>query len=205
MQPTYDDIRALVAANPGQGSFEEYARVLDTITVKAPCNLLVFGVGKDSQLWLGANAGGVTVFIEHEPEWIAETRRRLPGVDVRQVKYWTKRWQWRLLLELDRVRLDKLLFMRDLPPDVIERRWDVIFVDSPQGGHGQRPGRMQSLYTAAVLARKSAPVELLAHDCDRAVEATFCDRYLHKGELAEQIRTLRHYHVHAERQSQSRG
>lgn len=203
MQPTYDDIRALVEANPGQGSFEEYACVLDTILAKAPCNLLVFGVGKDSQLWLRANAGGRTLFVEHEPEWIAETRRRLPGVEVVQVKYWTKRWQWPLLLELDRVGLDWVLFMRGLPQSVINQRWDIVFVDSPQGGHGQRPGRMQSLYTAAVLARKSAPVDLLAHDCDRTVEAKFCDRYLRGGELINQIRTLRHYQVRPDQRPQA--
>jgi uncharacterized protein (TIGR01627 family) len=88
--------------------------------------------------------------------------------------------------------------MRDLPKSVVDQRWDIVFVDSPQGGHGQRPGRMQSLYTASVLARKSAPAQFLAHDCDRTVEAKFCDRYLSKSEFVAQVRTLRHYQVRAE-------
>jgi hypothetical protein len=210
MKPTYDDIRALVEGNPGQGTFEEYACILDTILAKAPCNLLIFGVGRDSQLWLRANEGGRTVFVEHEPEWIAETRRRLPGVDVVEVKYWTKRWQWPLLLGLDTIGLDRLLFMRDLPESVVNQRWDIIFVDSPQGGHNQRPGRMQSLYTGSVLARKSAGVptdgspgrraptggvDFLAHDCDRKVEAVFCNHYMKHETLVNAVRTLRHYHV----------
>jgi glucuronoxylan 4-O-methyltransferase len=195
MKPTYDDIRSLVESNPGQGTFEEYAYILDAILAKGPCNLLIFGVGRDSHLWQRANEGGRTVFVEHEAEWIAETRRRLPGVEVIEVKYWTRRWQWPLLIGLDRVGLDRLLSMRDLPESVMNQRWDVIFVDSPQGGHDQRPGRMQSIYTASVLARKSAPVDFLAHDCNRKVEAMFCDRFLRHETLVHAVRTLRHYHV----------
>ena len=92
------DLKDLVDNNSGQGSFEEYVLLRRLIRTKAPCNLLVFGVGKDSKFWLEANDGGTTMFIEHESEWIEKTREMLPGVIVHQVAYDTRRSQWKRLL-----------------------------------------------------------------------------------------------------------
>lgn len=182
------DLRELVEANPGQGSFEEYRHLRNTIRGVAPCNLLVFGVGRDSGYWIEANAGGRTVFVEHEPAWIRATREHLPGVDVVQVAYDTRRTQWKALME----RRDRL-FMEDLPNRILSTNWDVIFVDSPQGGSRKRPGRMKSIYTASVLARRSTDVHVLVHDCHRKVEAAYARRYLGPERLVEQVDGLRHY------------
>lgn len=183
-----DDLRALVDDNPGQGTFEEYRHLRDAVRAAAPCRLLVFGVGKDSRFWLEANEGGTTVFVEHEPEWIRMTRELVPGADVVQVSYDTRRTQWRALME----RRD-VLFMEDLPNRILSMDWDVIFVDSPQGGSRKRPGRMKSIYTASVLARRSTDVQVLVHDCDREVEAAYSDRYLGPERLVTQVGRLRHY------------
>jgi hypothetical protein len=186
--PTYADLEELVRSNPGQGELPEYTCMLDTLRARAPCQLLIFGVGRDSALWLRANRGGRTVFIEHEAEWIRETRARLPEAEVVQVRYRTYRWQWWLLLHQP-----WLLQMNDLPKEVMDARWDVIFVDSPQGGHATRPGRMKSLYTAAQLARRVPGTEVLVHDCDRRVEQVYSDRYLGPGSLVASVGRLRHY------------
>jgi glucuronoxylan 4-O-methyltransferase len=183
-------LRDLVAGNPGQGIFEEYVYLRDTIVQRSPCCLLVFGVGKDSACWLSANRSGETVFIEHEPEWIAVARQKVPGINVVQVRYDTKRKHWRRLMN----RTDQL-HMDDLPSSIASRSWDVIFVDSPQGGHDARPGRMKSIYTASVLARRSAEVDVLLHDCDREVEAVYSDLYFGSGFLVNEVRTLRHYRI----------
>lgn len=183
-----EDLRQLVAENPGQGSFEEYKHLRDTIKAHAPCELLIFGVGKDSKLWVDANPGGNTVFVEHEPEWINKTREQIPGVVIHQVTYATRRPQWKKLLH----RQDKL-FMEDLPNEVLANNWDVIFVDSPQGGTKKRPGRMKSIYTASVLAKRSTDVQVLVHDCNRQVERVYSDTYLGPERMVTQIRTLRHY------------
>jgi glucuronoxylan 4-O-methyltransferase len=190
MIPTHEELKKLVESNPGQGVFEEYARLLDTIRAKAPAKLLIFGVGKDSHIWVRANEGGKTVFIEHEPEWIAKTREQIPGVEIIQVRYWTSRWQWRLLLHQP-----WLLRMTDLPDSVMKEKWDIIFVDSPQGGHWRRPGRMKSLYTASLLAKQSKGADVLVHDCDRHVEQVYSDQYLGQFPLVFSVATLRHYRV----------
>ena len=183
-------LQTLVDSNPGQGTLAEYAMLDRAIRSAAPCRLLVFGVGKDSAYWLAANADGQTVFVEHEPAWIAMTRELLPGVDVVQVSYDTRRTQWKALLE----RRD-LLFMEDLPDRILAEDWDVIFVDSPQGGSRKRPGRMKSVYTASVLARRSTDVHVLVHDCDRPVEAAYSDRYFGPERLVEQVDGMRHYRL----------
>ncbi len=185
-----DDLRELVEGNPGQGSFEEYRHLRETIRRRAPCRLLIFGVGKDSTFWMQANEGGRTEFVEHEPEWIQRTRELLPGVVVHQVSYDTRRPQWKRLLR----RQDRL-FMEDLPNSVLATNWDVIFVDSPQGGSSKRPGRMKSIYTASVLARRGTDVDVLVHDCDRPVEAAYSDRFLGPERMVKQVRTLRHFHL----------
>ena len=51
-------IRSLVESNPGQASEAEYTLVHDVIAQHAPCNVLVFGVGRDSSLWIDTNEGG---------------------------------------------------------------------------------------------------------------------------------------------------
>jgi uncharacterized protein (TIGR01627 family) len=185
-----DDLRALVESNPGQATFPEYRLLRDTIRAVAPCDLLIFGVGKDSGFWLDANEGGTTVFVEHEPEWIRMTREAVPGIDIVQVSYDTRRPQWKSLME----RRDRL-FMTDVPNRVLDRNWDVIFVDSPQGGSRKRPGRMKSIYTASVLARRSTDVHVLVHDCHRPVESAYADRYLGPERMVEQIDSLRHFRL----------
>jgi hypothetical protein len=183
-------LRALVEANPGQGSYEEYAHIWQTIAARAPGKVLVFGVGRDTPLWLEANAGGRTVFVEHEPEWIAETRRRQPEAEVVQVRYRTRARWWRLYL-LVPARLE----MRDLPDDVRREQWDVIFVDSPQGFNAKTPGRMASIYTAAQMAGELGGVDVLVHDTNRTIERRCGDRFCGVENLVAAVRTLRHYRV----------
>ncbi len=185
-----EELAAFVEGNAGQGRLEEYRYLRDTFADRAPCDLLIFGVGKDSKIWVDLNAGGRTAFIEHEAEWIARTREQVPAIEVHQVVYGTKRKHAKRLLE----RRDQL-FMEDLNDDVLSTAWDIIFVDSPQGGHDGRPGRMKSIYTSSVLARRCPNVDVLFHDCDRDVERTYTDRYFGAHLQHHEIGTLRHYRV----------
>ena len=85
--------------------------------------------------------------------------------------------------------------MDDLPDEVLSLAWDVILVDAPQGFRHSTPGRMKSIYTAAVLGRRATDVEVLVHDCDRTVERVYSDRFLGPDRMLSQIDRLRHYRL----------
>lgn len=68
-------------------SYVEYRYVARAIIAKARCNLLVFGTGFDSELWLQCNHGGLTVFIEDSQEWIDKLESSVPTVNVEHVGY----------------------------------------------------------------------------------------------------------------------
>lgn len=182
-----DVIRALVRENPGQATYEEYKLVYDVVAARAPCDLLVFGVGRDSTLWLEANAGGRTVFLEDVATWAEYARREVPGITVYDVRYRTLRIFWHVLKHIP-----ERLMMRDLPPDVVATKWDVVLVDAPRGTRWYRPGRMKSIYTASVLAGPSGG-DVFVHDCHRRVEREASDRFLGAERLVEQAGSMRHY------------
>ncbi len=77
-----------------------------------PCRLLVFGVGHDSKMWNQINAGGTTVFLEHNADWIARVREADASLDILPVEYTTRITQWREVL----YRPDSLAM--DLPQDI---------------------------------------------------------------------------------------
>ena len=190
MHVTSDDaaIRELVARNPGQATFEEYKLVHDVVLARAPCAMLVFGVGRDSRLWLDANAGGSTVFLEDVAEWAAFARREIPGVVVHDIRYRTRRFMWPVLR-----RWPSLLRMTDLPPGVTGRAWDVLLVDAPRGTRWYKPGRMKSIHAASELARRGGRADVFVHDCHRMVEAEASDQLLGAERLVAQAGSMRHY------------
>lgn len=180
-------IRALVEANPGQASLDEYALVHGVVAGQAPCNLLVFGVGRDSSLWIDTNDGGRTTFIEDVGRWADYAREHVDGIEVVDVRYWTLRAMWSFLRFVP-----SMLFMRTLPAHVLETRWDVILVDAPRGTRWYRRGRMMSIYTASVLAKR-ARGHVFVHDCHRRTEAECSDAFLGPDHLVRQVDTMRHY------------
>ena len=84
----------------------------------------------------------------------------------------------------------------DLPREVMETPWDVIFVDAPEGYDMSfemtQPGRMQSIYMASILGQKGLS-HVFVHDCDRPVEQVYCTRFLTHASLVQSIDKLRHY------------
>lgn len=138
------------ASNTGSMALDEYSIILSELQARGPCNLLVFGMGKDSAVWAKANAGGRTLFVENSPEWAA----LCPHCDVIMVNYWTN------------IRDHGSLQLLGSPSLLLEPvlrvagslSWDVIIVDAPTGWSEEQPGRMQSISTAAALANPSTTV-----------------------------------------------
>ena len=198
--PSDADLRALVERNRGQGTFDEYRLLRDRIVAAAPGNVLIFGVGRDSDLWIRANAGGRTVFLEDVPAWIDVCRAEVPGIEIERVSYRTRRFLWTWYLR----RPEPRLTMRDLPAWIRDTAWDLILVDAPQGQSWKRPGRMQSIWEAARLAAANpSGADVLVHDCHREVEATCADRFLGRGALVTEVDHMRLYRVGAPVEAQS--
>jgi hypothetical protein len=133
-------------------------------------SLLIFGVGNDTSLWLGANVGGTTVFLEDDAGWIERVRSDCPGAAIVHVTYGTCIGQWMRFLFSP-----EALEMR-LPDEVARVKWNVILVDAPAGHAPHCPGRMKSIYTAARLAGGGTCV--FVHDCERFVETVYTWRFL---------------------------
>lgn len=177
-------INEMVHSNPGQGSAREYEYIYETIRRRAPANVLSFGVGRDSGLWCEANPGGRTVFLESDPDWIVRVQESTPGLEIHQVGYRTRRWQWPYLYVLS-----SRAVMNDLADFIWETDWDVIIVDGPVGNGTRTPGRMASIITAGrlKLARDS---RIFVHDVDRAVERRFAARFLPGANLLPEFDRL---------------
>ena len=139
------------AGNPGSMALDEYSAILSELQARGPCNLLVFGMGKDSAVWAKANAGGSTLFVENSPEWAA----LCPYCDAIMVNYWTN---IRDHGSLQLLGSPSLLLEPVLKVAAARRSWDVIIVDAPMGWSEHLPGRMQSISTAAALANPSTTV-----------------------------------------------
>lgn len=183
-------IRTLVDSNPYQLSVQEYTLIAKTLWQKGSCNMLIFGVGNDSALWLGLNSEGNTIFLEDDENWLQYIRKQLSDINAYLVKYDTKRFQWKDLLK----ESNRNLLLMDLPGEIYDTKWDIIFVDAPAGYEDMKPGRMKSIYMASLLAyQHNNTVDVFVHDCDRIVEATYCTTFLGDEYLQTTLDRLRHY------------
>lgn len=184
-------ISRLVKNNPRQLTFNEYNYIAKTVIAKNGCNMLVFGIGQDSKLWMRSNKRDKTFFLENSVSWLAQIKTENPSINGYLIKYNTSRKDWKELLEGPKVNL-----MLTLPAFMNDIVWDIIFVDGPAGYNDSTPGRMQSIYTASVLSEKSENIDVFVHDCDREVEKVYCDRFLGNMRLVAEFDRLRHYEKH---------
>ncbi|XP_066317891.1 protein IRX15-LIKE-like [Miscanthus floridulus] len=151
---------------------------------RAPCNLLVFGLGAETPLWRALNHGGRTVFLDENPYYVAHLEGKHPGLEAYDVAYATAVRELPGLLDAARAAraaecrpVQNLLFsecrlaINDLPNQLYDVAWDVILVDGPRGFTEGSPGRMSAIYSAAVMARtKGTETEVMVHDYEREVE-----------------------------------
>jgi hypothetical protein len=162
------------------------------------CNLLIFGMGNDTPLWLEINANGRTAFLENSREWFQKIMELCPDAESYLVTYNTKITEWEVLLD------EHSLLAVDLPPQITGTKWDVIVVDGPSGDYQtykkqygvEPPGRMSSIYMSSYLIKPNGYV--FVHDCHRIIERVYSDRYLFDKNLVEQTRTrtqLRKYRI----------
>ena len=172
---------------------DEYSYIINTISLKVPKNFLIFGVGKDSGIWMEINKEGRTIFIEDNPEWLNWAQETYPGIVAYLVDYGTKRKDWLDLLTQYSQGQESLSMV--LPEEIWQTKWDVIFVDAPAGYSEKLPGRMKSIYMAAKLAFETGSTDVFVNDCHRQVENIYSSYFFHEENLVTQVRRLRHYEI----------
>jgi len=166
-------------SNHGQMTADEYRYIASFLGNK---NFLVFGTGHDTPMWRYANKNGTTLFLENNKKWINPA-----DTDVIYVTYTTKRaYHKKLLEEYFNNIFDNL--QMDLPNEVCDTEWDCIFVDAPVGTTDKKPGRMQSIFTASILANENTDV--FVHDCDREVEDKYSKAMF--SNIIKDLTKLRH-------------
>jgi uncharacterized protein (TIGR01627 family) len=189
--PSHHNISVMRRLNNILLSAEQLKYISMIVKRKAPCKLLIFGLGNDSVFWFKLNRGGITIFLENNEKWLQRITKRSKGIAAFLVDYNTQRADWEMLL-----KSPSLLDMT-LPNEVREKDWDVIIVDAPAGYNDQTPGRMKSIYMSSSLAKNSG--DIFVHDCNRVVEDVYCSKYLKKENLKAEIKAptglLRYYHI----------
>jgi uncharacterized protein (TIGR01627 family) len=192
-------------------SYGEMKSISDVLRrCSPPCNLLVFGLTHETLLWKSLNHNGRTVFIEENRYYAAYFEEIHPEIEVFDVQYTTKAREARELVSAVKEAarnecrpVQNLLFsdcklgLNDLPNHVYDVDWDVILVDGPRGDGGDVPGRMSSIFTAAVLARSkkggNPKTHVFVHDYYRDVERLCGDEFLCRENLVESNDLLAHY------------
>ena len=190
VQPTMKKTSRMRKLNGIQLSSEQITLITKVVKEKPACRFLVFGVGNDSLYWELMNEGGQTVFIEDKQFWIDRVKRRSSNISISMVTYNSNLSDWQKFLD------DPALLEMSFPDGLADQEWDVILVDAPAGYDDSCSGRMKSIYAALQLVKKTG--DIFVHDCDRKIEALYCDQLLKPENMQVELKAtdagyLRHY------------
>ncbi|PIN22472.1 hypothetical protein CDL12_04814 [Handroanthus impetiginosus] len=171
-----------------------------------PCNLLVFGLEYQYSRIASLNAGGVTIFLEDNLQ-NTSTIQRTNNTQVHRIMYDTLASEAYQLLRVARENPECLpkfhlsktskckLALPNLPRQVYDIMWDVVMVDGPSGDTPDSPGRMASIYTASMLARKGNMTHVMVHDVDRMIEKWYSWEFLCEENLVSSKGRFWHFQM----------
>ncbi|XP_019244606.1 PREDICTED: probable methyltransferase At1g27930 [Nicotiana attenuata] len=179
---------------------KEIKFLYNLVSRKSPCNILVFGLETQYSAQISTiNKGGVTVFLEDNPEKIKTINATDHSNTTRiyKIEYQTvARDAYELLKHARRnqkncypqdlqmyssKRCKFMSLVTNIPKEVYELKWDLVIVDGPDGDKPESQGRMVAIYIASVLARRSKKnngTHVLVHDIDRMIEKWFSWEFL---------------------------
>ncbi|KAI7985403.1 Glucuronoxylan 4-O-methyltransferase 2 [Camellia lanceoleosa] len=172
---------------------KEFRLLSNLISLRAPCNLLIFGLEQKYLNLSRINAGGKTVFLEDNSEKLNKIEANYSNTRIYKVEYQTVAKDAYKLLKyarrnpacgLQHSRSGSLknsscpLALTRLPREVYKRKWDMVVVDGPRGDAPDAPGRMATIYTASLIARSGNVTDVVVHDVDRMIEKWFAWEFL---------------------------
>ncbi|KAL3644792.1 hypothetical protein CASFOL_009972 [Castilleja foliolosa] len=154
------------------------------ISRSSPCNLLIFGL-KNHYSRIASLNGGLTIFLDDiKYNTVASEAYRLLQ-DARQNPH------CKVYQESKKCNLA----LTNLPREVRDTMWDVVIVDGPSGDGPDSPGRMASIYTASVLARRGNKTHVIVHDVDRMIEKWFSWEFLCQENLVSSKGRFWHFQL----------
>jgi hypothetical protein len=130
-------------------------------------NLLVFGAGHDTAMWINANKDGNTCVVEHDDAWFKKYASVFPE---NIIKHDFANITVESSLELELSDLERF----PMPEKLNEQKWDVIIIDGPTGCNWDCPGRALPIYWAKSKLSHSNTI-VYVDDCDRDVEDRFIE------------------------------
>lgn len=169
---------------------KEFQLLSNLITRRAPCNLLVFGLEPQYLRLSSINAGGTTIFLEDEIEKleriktltntsrIYKVEHQIPAKDAYKLLKHARKNRACVPNSGELQESKCRLALKSLPREVYELKWDVVVVDGPRGNEPEAPGRMATIYTASMIARKGNMTNVVVHDVDRMIEKWFSWEFL---------------------------
>ncbi|EYU23087.1 hypothetical protein ABFS82_09G066900 [Erythranthe guttata] len=189
---------------------KEMQFLLEFFRSTVPCNLLVFGHEYKYSSLASLNHGGTTLFIEDILQKTTTIKIAINNNNtrVRRITYNTLASNAYQLLREARENPDCRpslssdddlakcqLVLTNLPREVYGTVWDMVVVDGPSGARPDSPGRMGSIYTAGVLARRGNTSHVIVHDVDRTVEKWYSWEYLCEENLVASKGRFWHFRI----------
>ncbi|RZC17372.1 glucuronoxylan 4-O-methyltransferase 2-like [Glycine soja] len=188
---------------------KEFKVLSNLVALKSPCNLLIFGFQPQYLTLSSMNAPGSTIFLYDHDDMIAKVATNSNNTQTYQLGYNVPSKKAFNLLKHARqnqacapsyptqlLQKSKCKFaLRNLPSEVYEKKWDIIVVDGPKGDSPESPGRMDSIYTASVLARAGNVSDVVVHDIDRMIEKWFSWEFLCHENLLSSKGKLWHFRI----------
>jgi hypothetical protein len=146
--------------------------IASIIRGRAPgARLLVFGLGRDTPLWQRVNQDGETLFVEHDPAFIAAAQQRPHAPRILPFGF-AAHTSVLGSFSMTPAEVEAV----PIPGPIAVGRWDVVLIDGPTGHRLTDPGRLLPIHWTSRLMRRDTHVFL--DDYHRALERQFGDLML---------------------------
>ena len=147
-------------------------KVIDIINLKNNhCNILVFGLGNDSNIWHHSNKHGYTLFVEDDIEWIENIKKSNEYLSILEYKYKTTVEE-----SIKKINDSTYLNKFKIPNEIKMVEWDIIIIDGPAGYTKEQPGRAIPIYWASQISTNNTFIFI--DDSKRNLESKLITKYI---------------------------